>query len=119
VKLSWRLLKWRYWQRKDIITKNVKDPICNMVINYLLWSKLFLIEIYKRRTDSTSNSIPHISRSQNIWQSYTLCLFSVAFLIVYSQYSSYIHCIFYYSVVLEISKVQDLPANFPAVTIYN
>jgi hypothetical protein len=73
-----------------------------------------------RCTDSTSHGIPHIVRSQNIamtiiWTVFVLCSFSYCLFTIVLTFIEY----FDYSVVLKISKVQDLPASFPAVTICN
>jgi hypothetical protein len=50
-----------------------------------------------------------------IWTVFVLCSFSYCFYTLVLTFIEYLN----YSVVLEISKVQDLPANFPAVTICN
>ena len=50
-----------------------------------------------------------------IWTVFVLCSFSYCFYTIVLTFIAY----FNYAVVLKISKVQDLPATFPAVTICN
>lgn len=70
--------------------------------------------------DSTSHGIPHIAKSNNIamriiWTIFVLTSFSYCTFTIVQSFIEY----YKYNVVLKISRIDDSPAVFPAITFCN